>query len=275
MIGKKAILLGLCAVASMVVGCCDDENNRLKAANVSLTERLETCKGEVERLRAERDDCMNRMKAGLATGDAKDQEIARLMGKNQELEESNRVLKDGFVNLKKMYDELANAPRPMGPRLPEQLNTALAQFAAANPDLAEFDPKLGMVKLKSDLTFASGSDEVKSGASSALAKLVQVLNGSGATEFAVYVAGHTDDVPIGNPATMRRHPTNWYLSVHRAVGVEKELTKAGLDPKRIAVMGFGEYHPVAPNAPGKKGNAANRRVEIWIVPAGQLLSTPQ
>jgi flagellar motor protein MotB len=38
-------------------------------------------------------------------------------------------------------------------------------------------------------------------------------------------------------------------------------------------MGFGEYHPVAPNKPGKKGNQANRRVEIWIVPPGSFLTT--
>jgi flagellar motor protein MotB len=41
-----------------------------------------------------------------------------------------------------------------------------------------------------------------------------------------------------------------------------------IDPKRMSVRGFSEYRPVAPNAPGKKGNPQNRRVEIYIVPEG-------
>jgi len=81
-------------------------------------------------------------------------------------------------------------------------------------------------------------------------------------------------MPIRRPQTKRTHPDNWYLSVHRAVAVQKELARAGLAPARIGTMGFSEYHPVEPNAPGNKGNGANRRVEIWIVPPGRFLTQP-
>ena len=60
--------------------------------------------------------------------------------------------------------------------------------------------------------------------------------------------------------------------MHRAIAVQGVLSKAGLTPARIGAMGFGEYHPVAPNAPGKKGNRLNRRVEIWIVPPDRFLT---
>jgi chemotaxis protein MotB len=46
------------------------------------------------------------------------------------------------------------------------------------------------------------------------------------------------------------------------------MTTNSLDPKRLSIRGFGEYRPVAPNAPNKKGNPQNRRVEIYIVPEG-------
>ena len=54
--------------------------------------------------------------------------------------------------------------------------------------------------------------------------------------------------------------------------VEKVLTDAGVDSARVAVMGFGQYQPIEPNAAGNKGNAANRRVEIWLVPKGQFVT---
>ena len=129
-----------------------------------------------------------------------------------------------------------------------------------------------MVKFKADFTFDKGSDDVSAEAASALDKLVDILNSSAAKDFNVYVAGHTDDIPIKKPETLRRHPTNWYLSAHRAVEVQSVLEKQGLAPQRIGVMGFSEYHPVEANAAGQKGSAKNRRVEIWIVPPGKFLT---
>ena len=108
-------------------------------------------------------------------------------------------------------------------------------------------------------------------AKSALGKFAEVVKGAEATRFHIYIVGHTDDMRIGS-ATARRHPDNWYLSVHRAISVKGVLVPAGVQDKRIGVIGFGEYHPVAPNAPGKKGNPLNRRVEIWIVSPERFLT---
>ena len=54
--------------------------------------------------------------------------------------------------------------------------------------------------------------------------------------------------------------------------VEEALEEAGVSPERLAVVGFSEYHPTVANAPTQKGNQANRRVEIWIVPPRQFLT---
>ena len=40
---------------------------------------------------------------------------------------------------------------------------------------------------------------------------------------------------------------------------------AGVDPTRILVAGYGEFHPIVPN-PAKGGAAENRRVELILVP---------
>jgi chemotaxis protein MotB len=189
------------------------------------------------------------------------------------LEQERREQDAAYAKLKAGYDKLLaglNNPPDLGPTaLPAEMNLALKNFASAH-DVLEFLPKYGMVKLKADLTFPSGSATVQAGAAGALSKLAEILNKPVAAKFSAYVAGHTDDQPVVR--NVRRHPDNWYLSVHRAVGVQKALADAGLAPERIAAMGFGEHHPVAPNKPNKKGNRLNRRVEIWIVPSGKFLT---
>src|SRR5208337_2202064 len=116
----------------------------------------------------------------------------------------------------------------------------------------------GMVKFKADTTFDPGSDKVKDAAREAVGKLAEILNDPIAQPFNSYVAGHTDDIPIVKDETKKRHPNNWYLSVHRAVAIEEILDKNKVAPERLGAMGFGEYHPVAPNAAGHKGNVLSR-----------------
>ena len=154
--------------------------------------------------------------------------------------------------------------------IPVALERAVKAWARAKPKLMECHWLCGMVRMRSDLTFASGSTDVRPDAKQALSTLVTILKTPEGRRFNLYVAGHTDDVPVSNPSARKRHPNNWYLSVHRAVGIQKVLVGAGLAPDRIAVMGFGEYRPIVPNKPGRKGNAANRRIELWIVPSGGL-----
>lgn len=157
--------------------------------------------------------------------------------------------------------------------LPQQLDRALKAFARDNPDLVDYFPKRGMLKFKSDLTFKKGSDFVTDDAKEALQAFAKVFNSDVAGKFNVYVAGHTDNIPVKKPSTRKVHPNNWYLSVHRAVSVQDVLNDAGVDPSRIGAMGFGEYHPVAPNKPNQGGNSANRRVELWVVPPDRFLTT--
>jgi len=209
-----------------------------------------------------------------------------LQGANQKLagdadlqRNQNKDLQAAFDALNQRYQALIAGTKPIelpeGPLLPPTLDKALRDFAAAHPELLTYLPKYGMIKLNADLTFEKGSDDLSTlsaQAKEALKKFVEIINSDAAAKFNVYIAGHTDDIPIAKPETKRRHPTNWYLSVHRAVSVLKELGRDGLTDSRMGAMGFGEYHPVAPNAPGNKGNVANRRVEIWIVSPERFLT---
>lgn len=147
--------------------------------------------------------------------------------------------------------------------LPPELDDALSQLAAANPQLMSYDAERGMIKLRSDLTFALGSADVSAGAAKSLGSLAGIFNSAAARSYEVRVVGHTDNVPIKNVGTRAKHPTNWHLSVHRAISVMQALNKAGVASNRLGVGGYSEYRPVAPNAAG--GSEANRRVEIYLV----------
>ena len=71
-------------------------------------------------------------------------------------------------------------------------------------------------------------------------------------------------------ATKAKHPTNWHLSAHRAISVQKILAGAGVAESRTAVVGMGEFRPIEPNKANKGGNPRNRRVEMYIVPAKSI-----
>ena len=113
-------------------------------------------------------------------------------------------------------------------------------------------------------------DTVQPEAKERLEALSEVLNSPVAEGFDVLIVGHTDDMRIGKPATRAKHPTNWHLSAHRAIAVEKVLAQAGMTEVRMVVMGMGQFRPIEPNEPKQQGNPKNRRVEIYIVPAGQM-----
>jgi chemotaxis protein MotB len=217
-----------------------------------------------------------------------DQLLVQLQNKEQALlrqqeiatrtEEARQELEKRFEEMNRRYKELITGTTPPSVGsirvLPAQLDRALQAFAKENPDLVEYYPKRGMLKFKSDLTFEKGSDFVNDQAKKALQAFAKVATGDIASKFNIYVAGHTDNIPVRKPSTRRVHPNNWYLSVHRAVSVKDVLAKAGVDADRIGVMGFGEHHPIAPNKANEGGNPLNRRVELWIVPPDQFLTTP-
>jgi chemotaxis protein MotB len=76
----------------------------------------------------------------------------------------------------------------------------------------------------------------------------------------IIVEGHTDNVPISTFL----FPSNWELSVIRAVSVARYLVEARrLNPMRFVATGYGEYHPIAGNETAQ-GRARNRRVNIVI-----------
>jgi len=263
------VLLAAVILANlMFVGGCNGERKRLLAANRRCVGQLKETQADLNKLRDDYAKLGDELKGRDAVIAAKAQEI-------KVLEEANATLKKDLEQINDRYKSLLAGGKlpPIGlPPLPAQVDKALRALADANGELMEYRPKYGMIKLKADLTFDKGSAAIKGGATALLKEFARIIAAPAAAKFNIYVAGHTDDIPLRKPQTIRDHGTNWGLSVHRAVAVIKVLFEAGIEQKRMGAMGFSKHHPIAPNAPGHKGNPANRRVEIWIVPPDRFLT---
>ena len=191
---------------------------------------------------------------------------------NASLREQVAAINSDFTEQANKYDELLRRVSQIefGP-LPVELEMALDHLASAYPDLLSFDADHGVLRFSSDFSFDLGSAELRADAESTIVTLADILNSEEASPFELRLIGHTDNVPVERPSTLRRHPSNIHLSVHRAISVRDSLVAAGVEPARIQVAGYGEFRPIVLN--GTKGAAENRRVELVMVPRQPEVAT--
>ncbi|MBJ6122655.1 OmpA family protein [Sphingomonas mollis] len=115
-----------------------------------------------------------------------------------------------------------------------------------------------VLNIPSGITFAYDSANVQPQFQRTLDQVAQTLSQYNQTYIDVY--GHTDSV--GSDAY------NQTLSERRATSVADYLASRGVQTARIGTRGYGETQPIASNDTDE-GRAANRRVEIKIVPISQ------
>jgi len=253
---KLSAFFLVCAFLVMLNGCGAElqdlriQNDTQRKRIAELESEVQTIKLKLERSKRELDTAGSR--SGIEA-EALQQKIAALeedLGKKKTLIAS--------MQQRLLYGGLS---------LPVELSTMLEDFAEGK-EMVTYDSSRGIVKFKSDLLFERGSDKVTPAAGEAVRSLCRILNSKQGKNFDVIIAGHTDDLRISRPATREKHPTNWHLSAHRAISVLNIMARSNVASERTSVRGFGEFRPIVPNKPNKKGNPQNRRVEIYIVPKG-------
>lgn len=258
---NRLLLAAAALAATGLIGCTTPgDRDRANRMATNAEERLRAMVEENERLRDELDDCTS-----LASSQSA--QISSLQSDIQAYEAQSGQLAGMRERLMKMDDQLKNMPTS---GLSAETSLELANLAQRFSDFMTFDPQRGLVQFKSDLTFDPGSDVVKAEARRGLDQLARVMGTSGASGYYLHVVGHTDSQAISNPATKAKHPTNRHLSVHRAIAVSEALQKASvaMPADRILVGGWGQYDPVVVNN-ARGGTAANRRVDIWILPMSE------
>ena len=112
------------------------------------------------------------------------------------------------------------------------------------------------IELSSGLLFPSGDALPNDEAFEIIEKIAKILAPYGNP---IHVEGFTDNQPIKTA----QYPTNWELSAARAASIVRMLAMDGVDPSRMAAVGYGEFQPVADNATAD-GRARNRRVVLVV-----------
>ena len=142
-------------------------------------------------------------------------------------------------------------------RVSEQLEEVLQPFI--NQELIEVKKNDLWLELemKSEILFSSGEAELSTSALPVLRKIIEIIRQTGNV---MQVEGHTDNIPIDTV----EFPSNWDLSSARAASLVKEFVRNGINPKRLAAVGYGEFHPIADNK-FEQGRFKNRRVVLVLL----------
>jgi len=254
-------LIGLAAVGLTLTGCVPQEKYAaLKLDRDRLAEQLGKADGETKQAQAEAEAYKRQLEAFTNAGGSRDALATNLSQQNANLQAQLDALNAKYA------DALNKVGSSVGNALPAGLTSDLSALAAQNPDLVEFDPRTGIIKFKSDVTFAVGDATVTGKAKDVLNRFATIINGAGAANYELLIAGHTDSAPVVNPETIKKgHKDNWYLSAHRAIAVTEELRQDGVNPRRLGAVGYADQRPIASNA-SEGGKSQNRRVEVLILP---------
>ncbi|BEV02555.1 OmpA family protein [Novosphingobium olei] len=147
----------------------------------------------------------------------------------------------------------------VGYNMDKQIKQLREQTAGSGIDVTPTDNGTAiLVNLPNGVTFDTDSTAIKPAFRDTLDRVAQSLTDYPNSLIDVY--GYTDST--GSDAY------NQQLSERRAQAVASYLSSRGVSASRIRSQGFGESQPVASNDT-VEGRAANRRVEIKIVPITQ------
>ena len=275
------IAVPIIALALLAGGCVTQKKHDALQATLDQTKQknAETIK--------QRDEAIAKLQTQLKAAEdkiaEKDKEIAALKetiaaltadGKSREAtikkqqEELAGVLKDRS-RLRQSADELKKALAELTRRRVEaearvkQFKDLLARFKTLI-DAGKLKVKIAdgrmVLELPTDVLFGSGQAKLSDDGLTAVKEVSGVLVTLPKTRR-FQVEGHTDNVPIKTA----RFPSNWQLASARALNVVQAMMEAGMPGDRVSAAAFGEHRPVAKNDTDE-GKAANRRIEIVVVP---------
>jgi chemotaxis protein MotB len=192
-----------------------------------------------------------------------------LEGKLQALQQQHTALVDEKAKLSTERDQLTQTVQEKEAELArlkatyEDIEQKLkAEIQDGEIRLSQAEGRI-QVDLVDKILFDSGEASLSPRGAEVLSRLGGVL--AKVEDRAIQVSGHTDDSPP-SPRLAATFPTNWELSVARAVNVVRFLQeKTSVPSRRLVAAGYGDAQPVASNA-SPKGRARNRRIEILLMP---------
>ncbi|UCG78719.1 MAG: OmpA family protein [Nitrospirota bacterium] len=222
-----------------------NEHNKLSDDLQALKKQ----RSELEDLISEKDVRIRRLDEELNLRDL------RITGLNEEVD---RLYKEKEIAIKEKNDEIAGLKQTHDEfvgQLHDEIVRGEIQITQLKGNLT--------VQMVDKILFDSGRAVVKKDGESVLDSVAEILKKVTGKQFRV--EGHTDNVPI-SARLAERFPSNWELSVARAINVVRYLQEAGgIDPSVLSAAGYGEHRPIASNDT-EEGRSKNRRIEIVLAP---------
>jgi chemotaxis protein MotB len=160
--------------------------------------------------------------------------------------------------LQKQVADLEKEKKLAGERVKALGNEMQSHLESKDVTVSNTQGKL-TVNIPDLVMFDSGEASLKPDGETVLRKIAAIL--ASHPELEIHVVGYTDNTPIRT-----QFASNWELSAARALAAVHFLTeRTGVDPRRVAAVGYGEYRPIADNSTSE-GRARNRRIAITILP---------
>lgn len=143
-------------------------------------------------------------------------------------------------------------------KLAEDLTKLIAMYNYNNSIRLEQNERGVTIHILDDILFPPGKATLSENSKLVLKRLAHVLKN---LPNDIRIEGHTDNIPINTP----QYPSNWHLSVDRALTTAYYLIKnENLSPDKVSIVGYSEYKPIASNDLPET-RALNRRVDIVIL----------
>lgn len=152
------------------------------------------------------------------------------------------------INVEETNDEITQISNQVNEKFSQLINDQLIKVTSNEFWL--------QIELNDSILFPSAAAEPSQQAQMIFTEIAGILKNY---KNPVQIEGFTDNVPISSS----RYPTNWELSSARATEIVKWLVSQGVEPERLAAVGYGEFQPVAPNDT-EAGRAQNRRVAVMV-----------
>lgn len=180
-------------------------------------------------------------------------DVEKIDSLGNEIEALNARLSQLQEEKEDELSELEKAKQLLEEKLKQEIDDKSVRLEMAEKGLA--------IIFLTEVLFDSGKADIKQEAFPSLDKIAGVLKDN-VEDRNIGIEGHTDNEPIKHS----KWKSNWELSTSRATSVLHYLVDTrGINPKRVAAIGYGEYRPVTSNDTAE-GKRQNRRVEIVILP---------
>jgi chemotaxis protein MotB len=203
-----------------------------------------------------RDEAASRLAKAEAGQTELEKKLAALQREKTELAASAQQLQDDLTQTETELFRLKATFDSIQDKLKAEIGRGDIRLSQAGDRI--------QVDLVDKILFDSGEAALSERGQEVLGRLASVLKTI--EDKQIQVSGHTDNTPISSEELLKQFPSNWELSVARAVNVVRQLAEAGgVPPQRLLAAGYGQFHPLAANST-PKGRAQNRRIEILLTP---------